>query len=124
MLYETLNHPKLLLLFLLAGFIGGLIFDVANFIKFLFANKKVPKIILDFIATSLCLLLIFLVNIKYFYGIIRFFPFVCFLLAFTLERYTLGKIIALIYNACYNFLIKLNDKIWRKIKNGKTNKNN
>lgn len=122
MLYQTLQQPRLLLYFLIIGFVGGLIFDIGNFIKFLFSNKKIPCIILDFIQTSICLLLIFFFNLKLNYGIIRLFPFVCFMFSFIIERYTLGKLIAKIYLSCYNLFIKINKKIWRN-KNAKTNKN-
>lgn len=123
MLYETLNQSNLMLIFVLSGLIAGVIFDVANFVKFLFANKKVACVILDFIATSLCLVLVFGVNVYFNYGSIRLFPFSIFFGAFCLERFTLGKIIAKIYSVCYNLLTKLNKKIWRKIENAKTNKN-
>lgn len=123
MLSETLNQPKLLIIFLILGIIGGLIFDVGNFIKFLFANKKVPSVILDFIQTTICLSLIFIVNVKFNYGDLRLFPVICFLLSFTIERFTIGKLIAKIYLTCYNFLTKLNKRIWRKKKDAKANKN-
>lgn len=122
MLYETLSHPKLALIFLFLGLVGGLIFDIGNFIKFLFANKKLPCVILDIIQTSLCLFLIFIVNLKVNYGVVRLFPYILFLISFYLERISLGKIIAKIYLKCYNLLTKLNFKLWSKFKNGKNNK--
>lgn len=123
MLYETLNHPSLFLIFMLVGLCGGLIFDLGNFIKFLFYNKKIPCIILDVLQTSLALALLFLTNLHTNYGQIRLFPAIIFLLAFSLERQTLGKLIAKLYNSCYNLLKQLNKRIWRK-KNDKTNKAN
>ena len=123
MLYQTLNHPKLLIVFLILGLVGGLVFDVGNFIKFLFANKKVPSIILDIIQTFICLALIFVTNVKLNYGIIRLFPFVIFMTAFSIERYTISKLIAKIYLSCYNLIIKLNKRSWRRKKNAKVNKN-
>lgn len=122
MLYQTLQQPRLLLYFLILGLVGGLIFDLGNFIKFLFLNKKIPCIILDIIETLLCLFIIFYCNLKLNYGIIRLFPFICFMFSFIIERYTFGKLIAKIYLSCYNLLIKINKRIWRN-KNAKTNKN-
>lgn len=122
MLYQTLQQPKLLVYFLIIGIVGGLIFDLGNFVKFLFLNKKLPCILLDIIETGLCLFIIFYYNLKLNYGIIRLFPFICFMFSFIMERYTLGKLIAKIYLSCYNLLIKINKRIWRK-KNAKTNKN-
>ncbi len=124
MLNETLNQPTLLVIFLLLGLVGGLIFDLGNFVKFLFLNKKIPCVILDFLETSACLGLLFLVNLKFNFGSIRFFPLVCFLFSFVVERFTLGKLIAKIYLSCYNLLKKLNKRIWRKRKNAKADKNN
>ncbi len=123
MLYETLNQSNLLLIFVLCGLVAGGIFDVANFVKFLFANKKIANIVLDFVATSLCVILVFVVNVCFNYGSVRLFPFAVFFAFFCLERFTLGKIIAKIYCVCYNHLTKLKKKIWRKIENAKTNKN-
>ena len=116
MLSETLNQPHLLLTFLILGLVGGVVFDIGNFIKFLFSNKKVPSVILDIIQTALCLVLIYVVNIKFNYGELRLFPFYVFLIAFLLERFTIGKIIAKIYLSCYNFFIKLVKKLWSKKK--------
>ena len=122
MLNETLSQPYLFGIFLLAGVVGGIVFDIANFVKFLFANKKIPTVILDFFATSLCLTIIFFVNLKLNCGLVRVFPFLCFMLSFCIERFTIGKLIAKIYLSCYNFLTKLNKRIWRR-KSAKANKN-
>lgn len=122
MLNETLSQPYLFGIFILVGVVGGIVFDIANFVKFLFANKKISTVILDFFATSLCLTLIFFVNLKLNCGLLRAFPFFCFMLSFCVERFTIGKLIAKIYLSCYNFLIKLNKRIWRR-KSAKANKN-
>ena len=124
MLYQTLSHPKLLAIFIIVGIFCGLIFDVGNFIKFLFSYKKFPGIIIDFIQTSICLFFIFIVNLYFNYGEVRFFIICITLISFTLERLILGKLIAKLYNSCYNKLINLKNKIWGKIKDGKANKNN
>lgn len=123
MLYETLIQPRLLVIFLTLGFVFGLVFDVGNFIKFLFGNKKMSNFILDFLQTSLCLVMIFFVNLNCNFGQIRFFPVVLVLITFIIERLTLGKVVAKFYIFCYNKLNKLNNLIWRKSKNAKTNKN-
>ena len=122
MLYETLSHPKLLVIFLLTGFVCGLVFDIGNFIKFLFCNKKTTSVILDFCQTALSILIAFLINLKLNYGEIIFFPVLIVLVSFIIERLTLGKIIAKFIFSCYNVIIKLNKKLWGKINNGKTNK--
>ena len=106
MLYETLNQPLLLLIFLTAGVVGGFIFDAGNYIKFLFSNKKAPYVVIDFIETSMCLGLLFFVNLKYNYGQVRLFPALIFFIFFSLERITIGKMLAKIYISCYNLLRK------------------
>lgn len=123
MLYETLAQNSLLLIFLACGFCGGLIFDIGNFIKFLFANKKPACVVLDIICTVFCCILLFFVNLSQNFGVLRLFPVVIFLLAFSVERFTLGKIIAKIYLVCYTFLTKLAGKLTKRIKHGKANKN-
>lgn len=122
MLFETLNHLNLFLIFLLCGIIGGLIFDIGNFIKFLFANKKIPSIIIDFIQTLTVCFILFIFNLKFNYGCIRLFPVICFLLSFIIQRLTLGKIIAKVYIICYNFFNKVIQKFWSKLKSDKNNK--
>lgn len=122
MLYETLNQPSILLIFLITGLLSGLVFDVGNFVKFLCSNKKVPKVILDFIETFFILCIFFKVNLQFNYGVFRFFPIIIFLLSFTIERFTIGKLVAKFYLSCYNCLTKLNKLLWRKLKNGKTKK--
>ena len=122
MLYETLNQPKLLIIFIIVGFGCGLVYDIGNFIKFLFNNKKIANVILDIIETSVVLSVVFIVNLNFNYGQIRLFPILIFLIFFVIERYTIGKIIAKIYISCYNLLTKLNKKIWSKLKHDKTNK--
>ena len=122
MLYETLSHPFLLLVFLLAGILGGLVFDIGNFVKFLFANKKVPSVIIDFIQTIICCLMLFFVNLKYNYGLFRLFPIIIFLTSFALERFTLGKIIAKFYNLCYNFFTNLFKKVAKRLNRDKKHK--
>lgn len=124
MLYETLSHPKLFIFFLFCGLLGGIVFDIINFIKFLFCNKKITNFIFDIVETLFCLLLIFYTNLKFNYGLLRLFPILIFLISFSIERYTLGKIIAKIYLSCYNKLIFINNYVRGKFKHDKTNKTN
>ena len=123
MLYETLSHPYLLIVFLLSGILGGLVFDVGNFIKFLCLNKKLPSVIIDFVQTSICLVLLFFTNLKFNYGLLRVFPFFIFFTFFSIERFTLGKIIAKFYNLCYNSFTKFFQKISKRLKRDKKHKN-
>ena len=122
MLYETLSQPKILIIFILVGIISGICFDVGNFVKFLFSNKKIFNHILDFIETILILFIVFISNLYFNYGCIRLYPILVFVISFWIERITIGKIVAKFYLKCYSLLIKLRNKIWRK--NDKTNQTN
>ncbi len=124
MLYETLNHPYLFIIFFVCGVLGGFVFDAGNFIKFLCGNKKIPKIVITFLETSLCLVLLFIFNLKFNYGVIRLFPYVIFFVVFCFYRFTIGKLFAKIYLSCYNYFIKAKNFIWGKFTNDKTNKTN
>ena len=107
MLYETLQQPKLLLIFFIIGIICAFVFDIGNFLKFLFSNKKISHIIIDFIQTSLVLVIMFLTNLKFNYGLIRLFPVIIFILSFSVYRFTIGKFVAKIYSICYNIFEKV-----------------
>ena len=120
MLYETLNHPSLLLLFIGTGIAGGSVFDVGNYVKFLLSYKNISNIIIDFLETSLCLFMLFFVNLKYNYGQLRLFPLLIFLIVFSLERITIGKMLAKFYTTCYNLIRKAIKRLHR----GKNNENN
>ena len=121
MLYETLNQPYLFFLFIIVGFFSGIVFDIGNYIKFLFGNKKVPSFFIDFLQTSIVLIILFFTNLKHNYGQFRLFVCVVFLFSFLLQRNTLGKVVAKFYLSCYNMLNKLINK--PKKKNDETNKN-
>lgn len=104
MLFETQLHLSLLLIFLIAGLLGGVIFDIGNFIKFLFANKKIACVIIDIFETLIAGCVFLYSNINFNYGLIRAFPVIIYFLSFALERFTLGKLVAKIYLSCYNAL--------------------
>lgn len=110
-----------MLIFLVLGIIGGAIFDIGNYVKFLCSFKKMPFIVIDIIETSLCLLLIFFANLKYNYGQIRLFPALTFMISFIIERLTIGKMLAKIYITCYNWFTKIKKRF--KKNTNETNKN-
>lgn len=108
-------------MFLLVGFLSGIIFDVGGFIKFLCSNKKAPCLVIDFISTLICLCILFFANLFLNYGQIRLFPYAIFLISFSLERFTLGMLLAKMYLSCYNTFNKILNKL--KKKNNETDKN-
>ena len=108
MLYETLNHPNLFIIFFIIGLLNGFIYDIGNFIKFLCNNKKVACFLIDFIQTTIALVITFYSNLVFHYGQIRIIIFVIICIAFYIERLTIGKIVAKFYFKCYlSFYINL-----------------
>lgn len=123
MLYETLNQPQLLFYYIILGFCSGLFFDAGNFIKFLCSNKKFANIIFDIISTSLVMMAFIAFNGYINYGIIRLALVLSFATSFTIERFTLGKLLAKFYTSCYNAFERIIKRI-KKTKKDETNKNN
>ncbi len=115
MLFETANQPIIMLVFCLAGFFCGFIFDFSNFLNLFFNQRKVTKHILNFFATVAVFTIFFLINLKMNYGEIRFYIFALFLSTIILQRQIFEKTIANIFSKCYTFLIK-------REKNGKKSK--
>lgn len=106
MLFETLSQPKLLVILFLIGFLSGFVFDIINFIKFACNNNKITNIIFDFIGTLIDFAILFLTNLEINYGELRFFAISIFFIGFSLQRFTLGKILAKFFLWCYNVFIK------------------
>lgn len=100
-LYETLSQPLFLLVLIAFGFLSGLIFDLINLIVFLTNNNKVVRVILDIIGGVGVFFVMLLVSNTFSYGEVRLFIPICFLSAFTLERISIGKIVAKTYLWCY-----------------------
>ena len=86
MLYPTANQPLLICLLLLAGFCGGVVFDIARFLNLLLGEKKVVKHIFEFVATVICCLSLLLINLHFNFGQFRVYVVLLFLFSFILER--------------------------------------
>lgn len=111
MLFETLSQPKLLLIFVLTGFLCGFIFDLFNFLKFSSKNHKILSFIFDFISSISCFVIYFLINLKYNFGQFRVYTLLIFLIGFTIHRLSIGKILAKTFLWCYNAIVKLTQKL-------------
>ena len=111
MLNETLAQPLIFLMLILFGFASGIIFDISNFILKLCKNNKVLKHFLDFFACISVFGIFFLCIYTYSFGELRFYEFLVFFGFFSLERFSLGKIVEKIIEACYNAFVKLVNKI-------------
>lgn len=111
MLNETLAQPLIFLMLILFGFASGIIFDISNFILKLCKNNKILKHFLDFFACIFVFGIFFLCIYTYSFGELRFYEFFLFFGFFSLERFSLGKIVEKIIEACYNAFVKLVNKI-------------
>lgn len=106
-LFETLAQIKILLYLIIFGFLSGILFDICYLISFLCNDNKIVKSILQFVTTTLCFLVLFVINNKLNYGIFRIYIFIIFFAFLFLERVTLGKIFAKTRNWCYTTFVKI-----------------
>ncbi len=124
-IFETLNEPKIFFILIIFGFLCGFLFDISYLITFLCNENKIIKNTLQFFSTIICFIVIFLINLKFNYGVFRAYIFISFFFALFLERISLGKLFAKTKNWCYNLFKKfvnfakekLNGKRKEKIKN-------
>ena len=121
-LFETLNQPHIMFWLALGGFVSGFVFDICYLIAFLCNNNKITKNILQCIATVICFLVLFLINLKTNFGQFRVYIFVVFFLSLFLQRITLGKIIAKTQNICYNTFKKFTKALTKVLDKWKTKK--
>lgn len=128
MLFETLSHPQIFWYLALIGFLSGLFFDFSAYIVFLCKKNKVVKIVFDFFSTVAVFFIFYIAVSKIDYGSIRFYHLLAFLSFFTIQRITLGKIIAKLFDWCYNIFIRALQKISKRkshtTKDDKTTKSN
>ena len=110
MLYETLSQPQIFLWIILAGFAAGLLFDVAKFFHALCDFNKCVGHILDFVCTLAVCFVFFLLITFVSFGEFRVWQILCFLAAFFLERFGVGKFVAKGLDVCYNALTKKSKK--------------
>lgn len=102
------------------GFLCGAFFNLASTLNILFKNRFWIKCIFDFVATIICgTAFLIAINILY-YGEMRLYMIVAFVLGLYLEIVTVGKIIAktflLLYNKTAIWIKKLsNTKFGKRI---------
>ena len=119
MLYETLSQPKIFLFLALIGFASGFLYDVSSYIIFLCNKNKVVKIVFNFLATICTFVVFYIAVLVLDYGELRFFHFVTFWLFLSIQRITLGNIIANFIDKCYTFLTKLIQKMLKGLQKKK-----
>lgn len=119
LLYETLSQPLIFAVISLIGFSSGLIFDLRNYICFLFAKNKIVSITLDVVATILVCLIFLIGNLYFNFGEFRVYVILAFIIGLLIERVTLGIIVGKICSWCYNKFRKLVLKIYGRRENKK-----
>ena len=101
MLYETQTQIGVFFLFILSGFLCGLIFDFQKIIKNKVKNKFFANFLLIF-CVFLLIFIYFFINLIFNYGELRLFSFITFLLSFSIEKMIAQNIFALTKKFCYN----------------------
>lgn len=119
LLYETLSHPLIFLIIFSIGLSSGLVFDLRNYINFLFLNKKFISIILDILACLIICFILFISNLKFNYGEFRFFILLAFFSGFLIQRLTLGIFVGKFFSWCYTKFRKIIDKFYERRTNKK-----
>lgn len=119
LLYETLSQPLIFIIILSFGFLSGLIFDLRNYLCFLFAKNKIVSIILDIVATILVCFVFLIGNLYFNFGEFRFYVILAFVIGLLIERVTLGIIVGKVCSWCYNKLRNLILKVYGRGKKEK-----
>ncbi len=104
--FETLAQPRILLYLITFGFLSRMLFDICYLVSFLCNDNKIVKSILQFVTTTLCFFVLFVINSTLNYGVFRVYIFVVFFAFLFLERITLGKLFAKTRNWCYTIFVK------------------
>lgn len=98
---------KVALIFFLLGVISGSIYGITKFIVHIFKKHILAQILLDLLFTLSSGLLFVFANIRYFYGEIRAYICIIFMLGMYLEQKTIGKLFAKLYLILYNWAITM-----------------
>lgn len=104
MLYPTLSQPLVFLCLILAGLIGGLVYELALIVTKICGNGRFTKQIMLFVATIMCAVLFFVVNLSVNYGEFRIYALLTYVFTIILEWIILGKFFAILSQKCYNVL--------------------
>lgn len=102
MLYPTLSQPLVFLYLVLAGLVGGLVYELALIVAKICGNRTFAKQIMLFFATILCAGLFFVVNLSINYGEFRIYALLTYVFTILLEWIILGKFFAILSQKCYN----------------------
>lgn len=101
MLYPALSQPLVFLYLFLAGFAGGIIYEISLALAKIFKSNIFKQLLL-FISTVLCGVIFWIVNLHVNYGQFRFYALLTFICAIILERILVGKFFAILFQKCYN----------------------
>ncbi len=106
MLYPTQNQPLLFLVLIIVGFLCGILFDLGNLICTLAGRDKYAHHITYFLATTLTLGILFIVNLFMNYGQFRAFVIIVFVLSLILERLISKFLWTKLVQKCYSIFNK------------------
>ncbi|MGN1162396.1 MAG: spore cortex biosynthesis protein YabQ [Christensenellales bacterium] len=111
MLYSVQFQFSTFLIIFFVVFASSFLYDVSALIYQLTAKNNVVKNIFNFLATSVILIIFYLVVLSKNYGEMRWFCFLAAFLAIVIQRITFGKIIAKFYDLWYNAFEKIKQRI-------------
>lgn len=111
MLYSVQFQFSTFLMIFFVAFASSFLYDVSALIYQLTAKNNVVKNIFNFLATSVILIIFYLVVLSKNYGEMRWFCFLAAFLAIVIQRITFGKIIAKFYDLWYNAFEKIKQRI-------------
>ena len=116
MLYSVQFQFSTFLMIFFVAFASSFLYDVSALIYQLTAKNNVVKNIFNFLATSVILIIFYLVVLSKNYGEMRWFCFLAAFLAIVIQRITFGKIIAKFYDLWYNAFEKIKQRINKRQK--------
>lgn len=119
LLYETLSQPLIFIIMFSIGLGSGLLFDLRRYISFLCLKNKKVNIFLDIFFTIIVCGILFISNLYFNYGEFRFFSILAFIIGFTIQRFTLGMLVAKVSCLCYNYFVKIMARTYDKFKKKK-----
>lgn len=106
MLYETLKQSVIFLSMLYFGLLGGVLYEMKTSVGQPFLKNKYITILFDIVFFIVLSLLFFFATQFTNYGEIRLYMIVSFILGFTLERISIGRVLAKSVSFLYNKTVK------------------
>lgn len=93
-----------------AGIVAGFVYELGLFVRRLFKDNVAVSVVVDFVTAIIAGAIFVFVELKYLNFNIYGFGLASFVLGFVAERISLGFLLAKIFRAIYNVIVKLTNK--------------